>query len=168
MMRACLWILLGVGLGACTRAAEGTDDPSRLAAEPFGAAECAACGMVVREQPAPRAQLIHRDGTRAHFCSVGDMLTYHDAPSPHGKPVRTFVEVSEPGAGAALSAAPLPWQPAESAKYVLGVPRAGVMGLPTLAYADEPAARSAAQTLGGSVADWASVRAAAAARLEKK
>ena len=29
---------------------------------------CTACGMVVREQPAPRGQVIHRDGTRVFLC----------------------------------------------------------------------------------------------------
>jgi len=118
----------------------------------MGVAECASCNMVVREQPAPRAQLVHRDGTRAHFCSIGDMLPYLASPSPHGKPEQIFVEVmsleEEP---ATPNTSAHPWAPAESASYVVGVTRPGVMGPPVLSYANPELAQQAAKRHAGRV-----------------
>ena len=56
----------------------------------------AVCGMLVRDQSAPRAQVIHADGERSFLCSIGDLLVYLDAPSPHGDPLEVLVEVMEP------------------------------------------------------------------------
>ena len=54
------------------------------------------CGMLVREQSAPRSQIVHRDGSRVFFCSLGDMLVHLGAPSPRGRAEALFVEVMAP------------------------------------------------------------------------
>ena len=91
--------------------------------------------MSVGMQPAPRAQVVHRDGTRMLFCSIGDWQVHLGAPSPHGKVVASFVEVMEPGEDPmTLDTREHAWIPAEDASYVIGVPRSGIMGKPVLAY----------------------------------
>ncbi len=121
--------------------------------------ECAACGMVVREQPSPRAQLIHRDGTHLHFCSVSDMLTYLDAPSSHGDAVSLYVEsldnVSDPIVNQTEE---LPWIPAKESSYVIGVKKQRIMGRPILSYSTKEFADKAAKATSGSVVDWKGLR----------
>ncbi|MDP6207588.1 MAG: nitrous oxide reductase accessory protein NosL, partial [Roseibacillus sp.] len=81
--------------------------------------EDAVCGMLVREQSAPRAQVIHRDGTRAFFCSVADLLAYLEAPSPHGAVLRTYLEVMEPDESPAqLSVSPYGTPPGSRTRRV--------------------------------------------------
>jgi copper chaperone NosL len=97
--------------------------------------ECGVCGMSVGMQPAPRAQVLHRDGTRLLFCSIGDWQVHLSAPSPHGKVMASFVEVIEPGEDPMiLDTREHSWIPAQEATYVVGVPRSGIMGKPVLAY----------------------------------
>ncbi len=167
MTRLVLLLGAALALGGCSNKAPPEAAGAPLRAEPFGAAECAACGMVVREQPSPRAQLVHRDGTRAHFCSVGDLLTYHDTPSPHGKPAAAFVEANDPKALDTNSKKVLLWLNSEAAHFVVGVQREGVMGLPTLAYDEAGAAQRVAKALGGRVVDWTGLQAAARARADR-
>jgi nitrous oxide reductase accessory protein NosL len=94
------------------------------------------CGMLVREQSAPRAQITHRDGSRFFFCSIGDMLVHLGAPSPHGRANAIFVEVMEPQEDPSQSHTGVhPWVLAEDAVYVVGVERPGIMGEPVLTYA---------------------------------
>jgi len=125
-------------------------DDDRSAADAHHAApiadhECAACGMLVRDQSAPRAQVVHRDGSRLYFCSLGDMLVHLDAPSPHGRAEAIFVEVMQPEEQATAShTGDHPWLPAGEASYVVGVPRGAIMGEPILAYAEHDAAREVA------------------------
>lgn len=121
---------------------------------------CGVCGMVVQEQPPPRAQLVHRDDVHVHFCSVGDLRAYLDAPSPHGPPRQAWVEVVpgdfDIGTAAAL---PLPLLAVEEATYVVGFTRPLVMGRPALAFEAVDEARSAAARLGGFVVGWETLRA---------
>jgi len=128
--------LLVLGLLGCGR---GGDDDGEPAPQPVAIAdqEGAVCGMLVRDQPAPRAQVVHRDGTRVFFCSLGDMLVDLSAPSPHGRAQSLFVEVmgpdedpTQPHTGAHR------WVPAADAVFVVGIAREGIMGEPVLAYAD--------------------------------
>ena len=67
-------LLLLLLLFAC-EAAEQRE--AGLAREPEALAdqEDAVCGMLVRDQSAPRAQVVHRDGARFFFCSLGDLMT---------------------------------------------------------------------------------------------
>lgn len=102
------------------------------------------CGMLVREQSAPRSQVVHRDGSRVFFCSLGDLLVHLDAPSPRGRAEAVFVEVMEAGEDPLQSHTGVhAWVSAEDAVYVVGIERRGIMGEPVLAYADEPEAKRA-------------------------
>jgi len=129
--------------------------------QPMGEAECDVCGMVVREQPAPRGQLLYQDGSRAYVCSIGDLRADLAAPSPHGKVVATWVE-SLPADfdPAAPPDGALPWIPADQARFVVGFARAGTMGQPGLSYADQAEAEAEAKKVGGHVVSWAQLQAA--------
>jgi nitrous oxide reductase accessory protein NosL len=100
--------------------------------------EDAVCGMLVREMSAPRGQVVHRDGSRFFFCSLGDMLIHLDAPSPHGRVEAIFVEVMTPDENPMQShTGDHPWVPASEAVFVVGIDRPGIMGAPVLAYANQ-------------------------------
>lgn len=147
-------------LGAC----RSSQEPAQrvVSSEPLeiGVAECATCGMVVREQPAPRAQLIHRDGTRAYFCSLGDLIQYIQAPSPHGKPIQVYGEVLSPSSSVTeRSLAAHPWAAVAGLTYVVGVERPGVMGTPVLSYGDRSDAVRIAGEVGGRVVGWGGLKA---------
>ena len=117
--------------------------------------ECAVCGMILREQPSPRGQVQHRDGTHALLCSLGDLRAHLAAPSPHGAAVGVWVEALPPTFDPATNPTlPLPWIPAESASYVVGVPRPLVMGRPALSYREAAEAEAAAAVLGGRFVTW--------------
>ncbi len=152
------WPLLIAALLALT--ACGSKDNDERPAAPAGpaaieTAECAACGMVVREQPAPRGQIVHRDGTRAFFCSLDDLRQYALAPSRHGEIVETYVEtVADDLDPATTPVDERPWSDAADAHYVVGVSRPGIMGPPALAYASAAAAQAAAAKHAGRTLVW--------------
>ncbi len=141
----------------------GCDDTGTAAidtrASTIAATSCEVCGMIVAEQPAPRGQLVYRDGTRAGFCSLGELRATVQSRSPHGTPVALYVEALpadfDPTAN---STAELAWIPAEHATYLTGATRPMVMGLPLLSFADEDEARAASGRLGLGVASWPDVR----------
>ena len=120
---------------------------------------CAACGMVMREQPAPRGQVIHRNGDRQFLCSIDDLLQYLNIPSPNGQPIRIYSEVM-PDAHAVddMDTDFQPWQEADQLFYVTGIKRKGVMGAPVLSYSTREAADKAAAKFGGSVVDFEQLR----------
>jgi nitrous oxide reductase accessory protein NosL len=123
--------------------------------EPIAEHDCAACGMIVREQPSPRGQVVHHDGEHAWFCSIGDLVAYLGAPSPHGRVVEVWVETQpadvDPGAN---DVSERPWAQAAGAFFVLGIERERVMGAGVLAFASESDARAAAARLGGRMVRW--------------
>ncbi|NOY24338.1 MAG: hypothetical protein GXP62_00550 [Oligoflexia bacterium] len=122
-------------------------------------AECAVCAMMVREQPAPHAQVVHRDGTRAFTCSIGDLRAYLAAPSPHGKVQQIWVQaLADDYDPAGTSPIGGPWVLAADAHYVVGVTRPTVMGRPVLAYATPAQATAAAKATGGHVVTWQALR----------
>ena len=144
---------------ACQDKANTDAVASAASAAPMGAAECAACKMVVREQPAPRAQAVHRDGTRVHLCSIGDLVQYLASPSPHGSAIAIFVEALEGDFDPKGSdTKERPWVAAESASYVVGVDRERIMGPAVLSHKDRVLAERAAQAHGGKVSDWAELQ----------
>jgi copper chaperone NosL len=154
MMRRLLLVAVLLCVVGCQDKAS-TSAAAAASAVAIGDDECATCAMVVREQPAPRAQVVRRDGTRQMFCSIGDMLQSLQAPSPHGTAVATFVEVLDPEKDPSqTSAEPRPWALAQSASYVVGVPRKGVMGPPVLAYATRAQAEGVAKRRSGHTRDW--------------
>ncbi len=128
----------------------GRGDPNGAAKShepmPLASQEGAVCGMLIREQPAPRAQIVYRDASRSFFCSLGDMLVHLSAPSPNGRPEAVFVEVMDPSEDPLEThTGPHPWLSAEAAAYVVGVPRKGLMGEPVLTYASRAEASAVAQ-----------------------
>lgn len=147
-------LLLAGTLSAC-----GDPEASQRAASheahPIDAQQCSACGMTVREQPAPRAQVIHRDETRLYFCAIGDLLAHLASPSPHGAVDAIFVETLSADANAEdADTGAHPWKPAAEAAYVVGVTRR-VMGEPVLVYSSlSEAEASAARQPGARALDW--------------
>jgi copper chaperone NosL len=118
--------------------------------------EGAVCGMLIREQSAPRAQVVHRDGERAFVCSIGDLLAYLDAPSPHGAPAGVLVEVMQPEQRPADShTGAHPWIAVEDAVYVVGIERTQIMGAPVLVYRDRAAAEQVATGEAAKILSWA-------------
>ena len=156
VLGACL--VCAGSLGGCSRSKQEVED-SAAQAFPIGDAACATCGMIVIQQPAPRAQLVHRDGTRAYFCSMSDVVVYASNPSAHGKPKAIFVETLDPGAGPEnMDAGERPWAPVERVSFVAGIERAGVMGKPALAYGTRAEAEGVAKRYGGTVVSWAELQ----------
>lgn len=150
-----LLLLLGAHVTGCRSDHGGSTPAAQASAAPFKGAECGACGMVVREQPAPRGQLVYHDGTRIFFCSVGDLVQYMQSPSPHGSVERVYLEALDPKADPGHpSTAPRPWVGAEKAAFVLGVKRAHIMGEPVLVYASKADARKVAERYGGRLVTW--------------
>jgi nitrous oxide reductase accessory protein NosL len=136
-------LLAGFALQGCGPVDDG-DVAASHEAIPLDDQEDAVCGMLVREQSAPRSQVVHRDGSRFFFCSLGDMLVYLSAPSPHGRAEAVFVEVMDAGEDPALSHTGVhPWVAAAAAVYVVGIERPAIMGDPVLAYADRSQAERA-------------------------
>lgn len=151
-------LVLAGSVGGCSRSNPGGEE-SAAGPLPIGDAACATCGMVVVQQPAPRAQLIHRDGARAFFCSLSDAVVYASNPSGHGKPTAIFVETLDPSADPEKTdAAARPWAPVESASFVVGIERTGIMGKPALAYAARDEAEQVAKRFGGTVVSWAELQ----------
>lgn len=151
MKRACLLLLLVAACGSNESSTTAVD----TSAQPIAAHECAACGMIVREQPAPRAELVHHDGTRAYFCAIADLITYMEAPSPHGRPVAIYVEVMEDDAAPDdLSTDVRPLRPADDVSFVYGGMSRPVMGEPVLTFTTRAAADRAAARLHAHATDF--------------
>ncbi|MDH5490406.1 MAG: nitrous oxide reductase accessory protein NosL [Myxococcales bacterium] len=137
-------------------------------AEPIADHECASCGMIVREQPSPRGQLVHRDGTRLFFCSIDDLMVYRKAPSPHGAIRAIFVEANDPEADPIPhDLRPRPWIAAAEAFFVVGAPRERIMGPPVLVYAERAAATRVAERVGGEAIGWEALDAWLVAEAER-
>ncbi len=153
---AVLWFCSGCGMRK-----QQALDPSQAAPRPIGTATCASCGMFVAEQPSPRAQAIHADGTRVYFCSIGDLLAYLPEPSRHGAVLAVFVEASDPDASDPLAQDTVerPWIRASEAWFVAPVPRERIMGVPMLVYRRRlDAERVARRYTGTRVFDWTELR----------
>lgn len=152
MRRAAALLIL---LAACSRGSHGGGAVDRNAAKLEHEFECASCGMIAAEQPAPRGQLVHHDGTREFFCSIADLLTYLQAPSPHGSVISTYVEAMDPNADPRqLTFDARPWIDATKASYVVGIHRERIMGKPVLSYANRADAEAIAKKYGGRVESW--------------
>ena len=145
---------------ACGREAATSVEAAPAKPEEIAAQTCAACGMVVREQPAPRGQLTHKNGKTVHLCSIGDMVHYLQAPHPEGEATSIFVESVDRLKGEDPDASKFPWIDAKQASYVLGVERSGVMGQPVLVFQDDALAQDTAKRRGGTVVSWRQLQAA--------
>lgn len=159
MARGRLGIAGGLALAASLAMGCTPEDASDRAGafEPVEIAdqEDAVCGMLVRDQSAPRAQVIHRDGERSFLCSIGDLLVYLEAPSPHGAPSKVLVESMDPSEDPSQShTGPHPWILAEDGVYVVGIERRGIMGAPVLVYRSREAARQVTEGTTARVLDF--------------
>ncbi len=147
-----------VGFATVLLACGGDEGPgagATAAPEPIADHDCGACGMIVREQPSPRAQVVHRDGTHVWFCSIADVVAYLGSPSGHGRIEQIWVETLAPDTDpAANDVAERPWTHAGDAAFVLGVERERVMGTAVLAFATRADAEAAAGRLGARAASW--------------
>ena len=157
MKRRLLLQLLVVSLAACSGAASAPEGAA-ASPEPIAEHECGTCGMIVREQVSPRAQIVHRDGTREWFCSMADVVAYLGSPSAHGRIEHVWVEALpadvDPASG---DASERPWIQADDAFFVIGFERVGVMGTPVLAFASEAEANGAATRLHARALRWTEV-----------
>lgn len=151
-------LVLVLALAGCR--GETSQATAEVAAVDFDGHDCAACGMIVREQPAPRGQVQHVDGARLYFCSISDLLTYLGAPSPHGKVKGIWVEAIDPASDPlAFDPARRPWVEAERAFFVLGLEKPRVMGTPIVSYTTESEARRVAEAHpGATVSDWSRLK----------
>ena len=143
-----LFLMLACGSGSAV-------DPVALEAEPIALAECGVCGMVVGEQPSPRAQVVYRDGTHLHTCSIEEARALAQHPGPRGRAAAVWVE-SLPADfdWTQTSTETLPWVDAKAASYVFGAERTRVMGVPVLSYADPDVASKVAHKLGTKPVSW--------------
>lgn len=157
-MRASTHLILAASLALLLAACSSEREPAAEAAQgpaPIDAQEGAVCGMIVSDQSAPRGQVIHRDGTRAFLCSIGDLLAYLAVPSPHGTPKAVLVEVMDPGEDPMEShRGPHPWLEAGEATYVVGIPRRSIMGEPVLVYPDLATAEAVIGGTSGTTLDF--------------
>jgi len=157
---AMLAFLLIAAAGAGCDDDARSESATRTEAVDFDGHECAACGMIVREQPSPRGQAVHADGARVYFCALSDMLTYLKAPSPHGDIMAVYVEAGDPALEDPLAndTGRRPWVTADEASFVLGIERERIMGEPVLSYRSESDARGVARRTSGRVVDWQTLR----------
>jgi nitrous oxide reductase accessory protein NosL len=156
-LASCFTLVFALTNGFMTGCRE--DESAREAVEsapiPISDQEGAVCGMLLREQSAPRSQVVHRDGERSFLCSIGDLLAYMSAPSPHGAPVRVLVEVLQPSQDPAEShTGAHPWIDAEAGVYVVGIERPQIMGAPVLIYRDRAAAEQMIAGTSAKILRW--------------
>ncbi len=154
-----LLILCILALVSCQRENASSQDDEKLTAMNADTETCSACGMVIREQPAPRGQVIHRDGSREFMCSIDDLVQYLDVPSPSGKPRKIFAEVMPDDHKLDdMDTGPQSWAEAAGVFFVIGIDRGGVMGDPALTYRTKDAAEMAAKNFGGKVVTFDQLR----------
>ncbi len=111
--------------------------------------------MLVGEQPAPRGQVVYRDGHHAFSCSLEGLHALVSMRSPRGKPVGVYVEALPVDFDWTNNAVhPHPWIAADEAFFVSGAKRNRVMGFPLLSFAEQPAAKQAADKLGSQAHLW--------------
>jgi len=141
-----LYFAFGFALAAGCGGGETPSDPTEHDPIAIADQEDPVCGMLVRNQSAPRGQVRHRDGTSLAFCSLGDMLVHLEAPNRHGETTDVFVEVLRADEDPAEShTGEHPWLSADEAFYVVGVERRAIMGPPILSYADAETAAEVAR-----------------------
>lgn len=140
-----LALLLAALLSGCPSSEQRADDTHNVGPASLDGAEGAVCGMVVSEQPAPRAQVLHRDGTRLHLCGIADLMLHLQARSPHGAPLEIYVEAMEVDDDPReIQRVEHDWIRAEDAVYRIGDERPGlIMGEPVMVYRDRATAERA-------------------------
>ena len=158
-LMAVLVLSLALAQTGCQPDETSTDNDEPATAINTDVGTCAACGMVMREQPAPRGQVIHRDGTRAFMCSIDDLVQYLDIPSPHGKAAKIYAEVlPDDHSPQDMERAWQPWFEAAEVFFVIGIERVGVMGEPVMTFRTRAAAEKATAKSGGEVVSFEQLR----------
>lgn len=149
-------LILGIlALAACKSDNNTSTQQAAVVAKDVETETCTACGMVVREQPAPRGQVVYRDGSREFLCAIDDLVRFLDVPSSKGKPVKIFAEVMADGHDISdMDASAKPWVEVDKLFFVTGIERGGVMGAPALTYETEEAAKKAAGKYNGKVVSF--------------
>ena len=143
--RLALSVLTAVVLAGCPGGDDPTDSARSHGPGSLEGAEGAVCGMFVSEQPAPRAQVIHRDGTRLFLCGIADLLVHLEARSPHGSPVDIYVEAMEADEDPReIQLGKHEWIRVEDAIFRVGDERPPlIMGEPVMVYRDRTTAENA-------------------------
>ena len=148
-------ILCILALAACKSDNTTSTEQAAVVAKDVETETCSACGMVVREQPAPRGQVVYRDGSREFLCAIDDLVRFLDVPSAKGKPVKIFAEVMADGHDITdMDASAKPWGEVDKVFFVTGIERGGVMGAPALTYQTEEAAKKSAGKYNGKVVSF--------------
>ncbi len=152
MKKLILILCCALVLVACRREESASQNQAVFVAKNADTETCAACGMVVREQPAPRGQVIYRNGSRQFLCSTGDLVHFLEVPSPSGKPMAIYAEVMPDDHEAGTrDTAWQPWGEAGELFFVIDIEREGVMGKPALTFNTQEAAGKAAKKFTGKV-----------------
>lgn len=147
LILCCFYVLV-----ACRREESLSQNQAVFEAKNADTETCAACGMVVREQPSPRGQAIYRDGSREFLCSTGDLVQFLAVPSARGKPIAIYAEVMPDDHEAdTRDTGWQPWVEAAELFFVIGIERDAVMGNPALTFNTQEAAEKVAKKLTGKV-----------------
>ena len=159
--RSVLASVICVVLVGCSSEEAATGPAASHGAQSLAGTEGAVCGMVVSEQPAPRAQVVHRDGTRLFLCGIGDLLVHLEARSPHGAPIEIYVEAMEIDEDPRdIDLSEHEWIRAEDAIFRIGDERPHlIMGEPVMVYRDRSTAEKAVSHGPTSILDFSEVRA---------
>jgi len=145
-------LLCLLSLAACNRDNSPSTEADSVVAKNVETETCSACGMVVREQPSPRGQVVYRDGSREFLCAIDDLVRFLEVPSPKGKPVKIYAEVMPDDHDLAdMDTKGQPWVEADKLFFITGIERGGVMGAPALSYKTQEAAQKAARKYNGKV-----------------
>ncbi|MCF6311202.1 MAG: nitrous oxide reductase accessory protein NosL [Verrucomicrobiales bacterium] len=159
MKRLILIMCCVLASGACRKEQSARQNHTMAVALDADTETCAACGMVVREQPSPRGQVVYHDGTREFLCSIGDLLHFLAVPSPSGKPLAIYAEVMPDDHEADnRSTTWQVWGEAGELFFVTDIERAAVMGKPVLTFHTRKAAEKAANKLAGKVVNFDELR----------
>jgi copper chaperone NosL len=148
-------LALGVlALPGCGRT-DAVTGAASLAPTELAGHECVVCGMVVSEQPAPRGQVVHRDGEHLFTCSLGDLRAYLQTPTARGEATGVWVEALPAGHDPlGRSPAKQPWVAAAQAHYVVGLDLPGIMGHPVLSFGAAATAEGALALPGARRVTW--------------
>lgn len=159
MKKLILILCCVIALVSCRQEQTASQEQQKLVPENADTETCAACGMVVREQPAPRGQVIRRDGSREFLCSIDDLVHYLEVPSPKGKPAAIYVEVMpEEHQPLDLDTTWRVWSKTNDLFFVTGIKRGAVMGDPALTYKTKITAEKIAGKFAGKMMTFDELR----------
>ncbi|MES2148440.1 MAG: nitrous oxide reductase accessory protein NosL [Pseudomonadota bacterium] len=130
-------------LGACSQVA-----PSVIALEPGADAACALDGMVLKDFPGPKAQILYAEGRPDYYCDLMELFAVLQAPEQKRKVAAIFVQDM---AKADWEHPSGHWIAARGALFVVGSKKAGSMGPTFGAFSTREAAAAFVQLEGGNI-----------------